>query len=102
MTYKSIYLTEEQNLDLISDVMSGKTNKELESKYGISSISYVKFKLGVREGRHVQADWDSLHDLYVVQDKTIKEISLMFGCSQCAVNKRLNAQGIQKRRKGPR
>jgi len=102
MRYRSRFLTEDQTQDLISDLESGLSNKEAEARYGISSISYVKSKIGLIVNRQIKVDWSELHSLYVEQKKTAKEIAFLFECSQCAVLKHLKSQGIPRRKKGPR
>ena len=102
MNYQPKFLSEEQADDLIKDLLNGMSNKEAEKKYGFSSISYAKFKLGLPRqiNRKLEIDWSVLHTLYVEERRTIQEISDVLGCSVCAVWKHLKAQNIPRRRQG--
>ncbi len=102
MSYNPKFLNNEQTADLIKDLSNGMPNKEAEKKYGFSSISYAKLKLGLprQVNRKLEIDWSVLHTLYVEERMTIQEISDVLGCSVCAVWKHLKAENIPRRRQG--
>jgi len=102
MSYKPRFLTDSQLEDFQADLIAGMSNKDAESKYGFSSISYAKSRLGLLQKRNPPVDWSGLEAMYVEEQLTIKEISVRLEVSQCAVLKRLDKLGIERRRKGPR
>lgn len=103
MNYTPIKLSNRQLKELEADLAGGMTNREAEIKYGLTSVTYAKKKLGFSVlDRRLQIDWKVLHSLYVEQGLTIKEISLLLGCSQCAVTHHLKSEGIPARKKGRR
>jgi transposase len=102
MTYTPKFLNSEQTLELINDLSSGMSNKDAEAKYGFTSISYAKSKLGLPRRKKLQVSAPVLHKLYVEEGQTIQDIANHLGCSVNAVWKHLDAQGIPRRKQGTR
>ncbi len=104
MSYKPRFLEPSQLDEFIADLNSGMTNVEVEAKYGFSSISYAKKKLGIGvKDRTYDVDWIVvLNKLYVEEGRTIQYIADSLGCSVCTVWKHMKLLGIPRRKQGTR
>ena len=82
-----------------NEVELGKTRLEVETDNG---LLYVNISSGFIEGEKAYKDADWLAKMYVVQNKTMKEIADICNVTPMTINLWLNRLGIETRRRGRR